>query len=128
MVITALIFAILSAADNIAQKNTSENITVKTQTIFSIRTKSLGIDRNWNAQRILVNITTEKLGHLTYIEYYYSVDSNGNPKFYSSGRYYDQKITGNKLSFEILRPRRGSKTYTLVEAKAMINNLNSAIF
>lgn len=122
MVISALIFAILSAADSVEQQNTSENITVKTKTIFSIKTKSLGINRDLNLQKILVNITTERLGHLTYIENYYSVDFEGNPKFYSSGRYYDQKITSSKISFEILRPRRGRKTYTLLEAKVMIDN------
>lgn len=120
MVITALIFAVLLAGN--AQQDTSENVTVKTKTVFSIRTKSLGIDRTVNLQRVLVNITTERSGHLTYIEYYYSVDSKGNPKFYSSGRYYDRKIKSGRLSFEILRPRRGSKTYTLVEARVMIDN------
>ncbi len=87
----------------------------------SITTKYLGVDKNWNTLKVLVNITISGLGHLMYIEEYYSIDSNSNPKFFSSSRYHDSNLTGNKLSFEILRPK-AAKSYSLIKSVVLLDN------
>lgn len=110
--------------DNNISDNTSEDINntdvedtfqYKDHTKMSIRTKNLGRDRNWNAQKVLINITINRLGNLTYIEEYFSVDSHSQPKFYSSQIHYESKLTKGNISFEILRPRKNLKTFILTK-------------
>lgn len=117
--------------DNIATSidNTNTNASILTDgdtddTIIILKTKFLGLDKNLNAYRVTINITTNKLGSLTYIENYYYLDSNGKPtKIYSSNIYYDNILTNYNISFQILRPRNKLKSeYNLIEGIVILNN------
>lgn len=84
------------------------------------------LDKNYNAHRVEVNITTDVIGNLAYIEEYYSVDSYGQPKPYGGIRH-EEDLTTNTISFDIMRPRdKEGKEYTSIKAKVIMDN--KAIF
>lgn len=113
-IVAILIISIIGVASD---NNTQDYVKV------SITTKSLGYDKNFGESRILINMTINALGRLAYREYYYLIDGNGNPKDHSSRTFYDQNITANKLSFEILRPKVGSqKRYNLIKSVVVLDN------
>jgi len=117
IITTVILFLLLSVISPVQ----ADNIRV----MFQI--KSVGFDQNQNSYRLLVNISTNTPGHVVYLEEYYSIDSNSNPKFVSAVR-----IDGGDLvkigstfnaSFEILRPvSHGGKSYTLVKAVIILND------
>ncbi|MBU0777938.1 PGF-pre-PGF domain-containing protein [Patescibacteria group bacterium] len=83
-------------------------------------------DKNLNSYKLLVNISTDKPGHVVYLEEYYTVDSKSNPKFVSSGRFDGGELvktdSSYNASFEILRPvSHGGKTYTLVKSVILLD-------
>ncbi len=84
--------------------STAQNDGIQMPTMVSIHTDYLGNNNTWGFSDILINITVNKLGHLVYVEEYYTVDGSGNPKYVLSNRYYDNNITYNNISFQILRP------------------------
>ena len=89
--------------------------------------KYLEFDQNSNSYKLLVNISTDKPGHVVYLEEYYTVDSKSNPKFVSSGRFDGgelvKTVSSYNASFEILRPvSHGGKTYTLVKSVILLDN------
>lgn len=91
------------------------------------QTKYLEFDKNMNSYKLLVNISTDKPGHVVYLEEYYTVDSNSNPKFVSSGRFDGGELvktsSSYNASFEILRPvSHGGKTYTLAKSVILLDN------
>jgi len=97
--------------------STNENV-VK----FSVSTTYIGFDNNWFASKILVNITTPKFGHLVYVEEYFTVDSNSDPKPVTSKIYYDDNVKENNISFQILRPlSRSGKFYNMIRAAIVID-------
>lgn len=101
--------------------NNESTIRIKNETIFSLKITSLGTDQNWGAKRILIDIMSKRSGRLTYIENYYSIDSEGKPKFYSDNRYENNLI--NEISFEILRPKtKLGKPYSLIKAIVRLDN------
>lgn len=106
----------------------SESSTAQTSNarVKSFDMKYLGYDQGYNAFRLLVNISMNKAGHLTYIEEYYTIDGNNNPKFVSSGRYFDDNVVEDEnsnfnVTFEMLRPP-SYLSYTLVKAIIMFDN------
>ena len=89
--------------------------------------KYLEFDQNSNSYKLLVNISTDKPGHVVYLEEYYTVDSKSNPKFVSSGRFDGgelvKTVSSYNASFEILRPvSHGGKTYTLIKSVILLDN------
>lgn len=88
----------------------------------SINTKTLGFNNSLSAFDVLVNITVTKLGHMVYVEEYSTVDSDGQPKPATSGRYFDSNITENNITFQILRPpSRGGKFYSLIKGVVILD-------
>lgn len=90
------------------------------------RISFLNFDRDYNSYKLLVNVSTNTPGHVVYVEEYYTVDSNSNPKPVSSKRTDggDMVRTNSSYnaSFEVLRPvPHGGKTYTLVKAVILLN-------
>jgi len=82
----------------------------------------LGWNSNWNSAELRVDITPPEPGRLVYVENYYSVDSEGKPKFYSSSRLFDEVVGTQKVSFNILRPKDGRGTrYSLIEKVFIVN-------
>ena len=98
-------------------QSTNEN-TVR----FSINTTYIGFDNNWFASKMNVDITTPKFGSLVYVEEYFTVDSDSNPKPASSKIYYDNNVEENNISFQILRPlSRSGKFYNMIRAAIIID-------
>lgn len=111
---TILIFTINFSINVFAQDNSS--ISDINNTNIRVKITYLGYDKNWNAEKLRINITIDRLGHLLYVENYYSMGSEA-PKSYSSKTYYDNNLTSNKISFEILRPKtRLGKPYSLIKS------------
>ncbi len=89
--------------------------------------KYLEFDKNLNSYKLLVNISTDKPGHVVYLEEYYTVDSNSNPKFVSSGRFDGGELvktnSSYNASFKILRPvSHGGNFYTLVKSVVLLDS------
>lgn len=77
----------------------------------------------FNAElKMKVNINTNEIGRLTYIENYYGLNSEGKPVLFSSKRYFDGDINRTDVEFEIGRPldRRGG-AYSQIEIVAILN-------
>lgn len=92
-----------------------------------LRTKYLYLDKNFNGHRVLINITVNNIDntkHLAYVEEYYRIDSDGNPALINSGRYYDNIMVTNFISFEIIRPKKGSAGtgYSLIKGVILLDN------
>lgn len=91
-------------------------------TKFSINATYIGFDNDWFASKILINITTPRLGNLKYIEDYFTVDSYDNPKPVISNTYYNDNVTENNISFQILRPlSRSGKFYNMIRGVIIID-------
>lgn len=86
-----------------------------------LRTKYLFFDRQFNGHRIQINISSNTQGNVAYMEEYYVIDSNGNPRMVNSGRYYDGPLTNNFISFEILRPKKGANDYSMIKGIVLID-------
>ncbi len=97
-------------------------ITNESVTKFSVNTTYIGFDNNWFSSKILVNITTPKFGRLVYVEEYFTVDSDSNPKPVISNTYYDNNVEENNISFQILRPlSRSGKFYSMIRAAIIVD-------
>lgn len=108
---------VLLPIGGMAQETNRTNVTK-----FSISTAYVGFDNNWFASKILVNIITIRFGHLKYVEEYFTVDSNDNPKPVTSNTYYDNNISENNISFQILRPlSRSGKFYSMIRGVILID-------
>lgn len=118
---TFVVIVILLSIDSIAQ---SENGGVQIPTKVSIHTEYLGDNKSaWGFSDMLVNITINRLGHLIYIEEYYTEDSSEDPKFVTSRSYYNDNITDNDISLQIMRPFSRSGTYySLVRGVVIFDN------
>lgn len=117
VLIAIMTIIVLLSMSGIAQSDTTQN-----NVRAAINTKVLGFNSTWSAFDVLVNITITKLGYMVYIEEYYTVDSSGNPKPASSGRYYEANITGKNITFQILRPPpRSGKSYNLVRGVVLLD-------
>lgn len=89
---------------------------------FSIGVTYIGLDNNLFASKMNVNITTPKFGRLAYVEEYFTVDSDSNPKPVTSKTYYDNNVEENNISFQILRPlSRSGKFYSMIRAAIMVD-------
>ncbi len=101
----------------------TETSEIKIPTKVSIYTKYLGDNSTWGFGDIIINITINKLGHMIYLEEYFTVDSNQNPKYAMTNKYYDNNITNNTTSFQILRPfGRAGRLYSLIRGVVLLDN------
>ena len=84
-------------------------------------TKYIGFDKFFGVHRLSVNISVKEPVNLVYVENYYGIDNSGEPKFYSSNRFYSSSVI-DKLHLNIQRPRhRYGNSYFLVEKVFIIN-------
>ncbi len=115
--VSILLIANPANAD-IGSNNTND--TVK----FSIKSKFLGQDKNWNTDIIRINITVDRLGKLIYKENYY-LEGGKSLKFQSSAKYFDAIMTDKNISFNIARPKAGrisDRKYVFVESIIIFDN------
>lgn len=111
---------VLLPIGGVAQDAQSVNESV---TKFSVGATYIGFDYNWFSSKILINITTPKLGRLVYVEEYFTVDSDSNPKPVIFNTYYDDNVEENNISFQILRPlSRSGKFYSMIRAAIIIDD------
>lgn len=86
--------------------------------------KDIGIDNSSGKFIVLVNIATNKIGHLAYIEGYYFMNESG--KLELDGKpimYYNDTIKNNTLVLKIKRPLdKNGERYKYVKAVAYIDN------
>lgn len=88
---------------------------------MSFNIKYLERDKSTNLNILSVNVSTNKLGRLAYVEEYYSAGSDV-PKLYSTKRFYDDNLTKNKISFNISRPTtRLGKPYSLIKSIILLD-------
>lgn len=117
MVLLAAIL-VLSVA-GIAEENAE-----KTKVV--VIAKNLGIDKNLSKQMVFVNITTDKIGHLTYVERYYSKNETGKLIAKDARMYFNATIKNNTVFLRIKRPLSESgEPYTYVRAIVNIDNEKS---
>ncbi len=115
-----LVAIIMSSISGVAQETNNTNDTIK----FSVKSKFLGQDKNFNTETARVNITVDRLGKLVYIENYYLEGSN-SLKFQSSAKYFDAILMDNNVSFNISRPNPGrisDRKYVFIERIILFNN------
>ncbi|HEY9245229.1 MAG TPA: hypothetical protein VIO11_00130 [Candidatus Methanoperedens sp.] len=120
ILIFTLLFSIFIMT-GLASANVSNNTndTIK----FSIKSKFLGVDNNFNTEIMHFNITISKPGNLTYIENYY-LEGSESLKFQSSTRYFDANLTDKNISFNISRPKPGSiynRRYVFIESIILLD-------
>ncbi len=108
----------LVSADTDTNNNTNDTIR------FSIKSKFLERDENFNTEIVRINITVDRLGKLTYIENYY-LEGFDSLKLQSSNKYFDAVLTRKSISFNISRPRPGTiskRKYVFVESIILFDN------
>lgn len=121
ILVAFILVIILLSIDAIAQ---SEIGGFQIPAKVSIHAEYLGDNKStWGFNDVLINININRLGHLLYIEEYYTIDANENPKYITSNKYYDNNITYTNISFQILRPFSSSgKYYSLVRGVVILDN------
>ena len=117
VIVTAILFSLIPICSTAQQGDVRVRFQIK----------YLEFDKNSNSYKLLVNISTDKPGHVVYIEEYYTVDSKSNPKYVSSDRFDGGELvktnSSYNASFEILRPvSHGGKTYTLAKSVILLDN------
>lgn len=78
--------------------------------------KYLGYDISWNALNMQMVVTATEPTVITVVENYYSFDSSGKPRLYSSLRILDKKVVNGSQDIWYSRPvDRYLSAYSLVE-------------
>jgi hypothetical protein len=114
MIFILLISIFITAGLAVTDAGNNTNDTIK----FSIKSKFLGLDKNFNTEIVRINITIDKLGRLTYIENYY-LEGSESLKLQSSAKYFDTILADKIISFNISRPKHGSisnRRYVFIES------------
>ncbi len=113
LITIVLIFSTIGTAE--------ENNTEKTKVI--VISKDVGIDKDSNKYVVLVNIATNKIGHLIYLEEYYSRNGSDKLKLDTRIIYYNNTMTNNTLTLKVKRPLdKNGEQYEFVKAVAYIDN------
>ncbi len=115
LLVSIFIIAGLAGAD--VDLNTNDTIK------FSIKSKFLGQDKNFNTEIVRINITIDKLGKLTYIENYY-LEGSESLKLQSSAKYLDTILANKNISFNISRPKPGiisNRRYVFIESIILLD-------
>ncbi len=122
-IVILLFVSILAIMTSIADADIGSNNTNDTVK-FSIKSKFLGQDKNWNTDIIRINITVDRLGKLIYKENYY-LEGGKSLKFQSSAKYFDAIMADKNISFNIARPKAGrisDRKYVFVESIIIFDN------
>lgn len=111
-----IVIIILLPVSSMAQKG--NDIPIK----ISINTTYIGFNKAWFVSDYRVNMSINRLGHMTYIEEYFTVDSNSNPKPVMSKTHYDGNITNHNVSFQMMRPMsRSGKAYNMIRGAVVLD-------
>lgn len=113
IIITILIMSVVGVA--------GDNKTEKTKVV--VISRNIGIDQN--REVILASIATNKIGHLIYLEEYYSRNDSDPDKINLDNKiiYYNDTMTNNTLTLKIKRPLdKNGDQYKYVKAVAYIDN------
>lgn len=98
-----------------------ENNTEKTKVV--VVSKDVGIDQDSNKYVVLINIATNKIGHLIYMEEYYSRNGSDKLKLDTRIIYYNNTMTNNTMTLKVKRPLdKNGEQYEFVKAVAYIDN------
>lgn len=98
-----------------------ENNTEKTKVV--VVSKDIGIDQDSNKYVVLVGIATNKIGHLIYMEEYYSRNGSDKLKLDTRIVYYNDTMANNTLTLKVKRPlNKNGEQYEFVKAVAYIDN------
>lgn len=121
--IVALLTTILMLSmAGMANENT-ENVNITEKVNITIVSKNLDIDKDSNREIVSVYINSSKIGHLNYIEKYYSINETGEKNLDSAMMYYNNTMPNNTFALKIKRPLdRSGNPYRLIKAMIFIDN------
>lgn len=109
------LFSMSSIAQSVAQSAEDVQVTLKS--------KNWGPDPNWGGSRATITITTNKIGSLAYVEEYYSVAADGQPKFFSGNRH-EEEIKDYTTVFDIIRPKNNHyQDWSLIKSKVILDKI-----
>lgn len=87
----------------------------------TIKSKNWGPDPAWGGSRATITVTTNKIGNLVYVEEYYGVGSDGQPKFYSGNRY-ENAMKDYTVTFDLIRPDHDHRqAWSTIKAKVLLD-------
>ncbi len=122
IIITAIL---LLSVIGLAEDNSTEQYNSTEKTKVVVASKDIGIDQNLSKDVVVASIATNKIGHLIYMEEYYSKnDSDPNKvKLVNKVIYYNGTMTNNTLTLKIKRPLNSNgERYKYIKAVAYIDN------
>lgn len=117
LVVAILMLSIVATAEN------GNGTNVKTEKInVLIKSLNRGIDKDSGKQIVWVNITTNKIGRMIYVEEYFSKNETGQLKLDSRRMYYNDTMKDNTLVLQIKRPMdKDGKSYAYINAMVFLN-------
>lgn len=115
LLIALVAIMLLLSISGIAAENTSG-------AKVTISAKIAGIDKKVNRPVMIINITTDTPGNITYLEMYYLKDASGSLKLNKTVRY-NESFVNNKLALRIIRPNAvPGKQYAIVKGVVKLDN------
>lgn len=94
---------------------------------FTETTKYKKFDRNDGVHILTIDIKIPDKGNVEYMENYYSIDSHGELKFYSSSKFFSGEVNQSVL-IHIERPRHHyGSSYKFVEKIYNINGIRTKV-
>lgn len=88
-----------------------------------IRARTVGIDENESKEITIIDISTNKLGQLKYIEWYYSKNETGQYNRDVRIEYYNETVNNNVIILKIKRPLAPDrKPYNKIKALVFIDD------
>jgi len=112
-----ILFAAILVLSSIMSAQALNNVTV------AVATKQLGYDNNTGRPIVNVGIYVDKMGHLEYLERYYSINESGMYIYKETIKYHDSNITDTNLSFRILRHVDPSGKPYYIKARILLDNV-----
>lgn len=112
-----ILFAAILILSSIVPAQALNNVTV------AVATKLIGYDNNTGRPIVNVGIYVDKLGHLEYMERYYSLNESKMYIYKETVKYHDSNITNNNLSFRILRHLDPSGKPYYIKAWILLDNI-----
>ncbi len=89
----------------------------------TLKSKNWGPDPNWGGSRATITITTNKMGSLAYVEEYYGVSADGQPKFFSGNRH-EEEMSGYTTMFDLIRPKNNhNQDWSMIKSKVILDKV-----
>lgn len=112
-----ILFAAILILSSIVSAQALNNVTV------AVATKQIGYDKNTGRPIVNVGIYVNKMGHLEYLERYYSLNESRIYIYKETVKYHDSNITDTNLSFKILRHVDPSGKPYYIQAWIKLDNI-----